>query len=95
MNPQAQLMSFLTAKRIPPVIGALAQLQVADHLAGAPLPADELAERSGAHPRSLDRLLRAAASVGVFAEDGEGRFALTPMASCCVLTCRARCVRSP
>ena len=40
----------------------------------------------GAHERSLYRLLRALASIGIFAEDGDGRFALLPIAE---LFCRA------
>jgi hypothetical protein len=80
--PSAQIMQFLTAKWVSPTIGVLAELRVADALAGGPRTADELAKQVGAHPRSLYRLLRAAASVGVFAEDGSGRFELTPLAEC-------------
>ena len=39
-----------------------------------------MARATGTHERSLYRVLRALASVGVFAEDGEGRFGLTPLA---------------
>jgi hypothetical protein len=39
-----------------------------------------LAEATGTHAPSLYRLLRALASVGIFAEDEQGRFALTPLA---------------
>jgi hypothetical protein len=39
-----------------------------------------LAEACGAHAPSLGRVLRALASVGVFAEDEQGRFGLTPLA---------------
>src|SRR5690606_10754151 len=53
---------------------------VADELAGGPLGAAELAQRVGAHAGALHRLLRAAASVGVFRSEPDGRFALTPMA---------------
>jgi O-methyltransferase domain/Dimerisation domain len=56
------------------------RLGIADALAGGPQTAGRLAERCGAHPRSLHRLLRALASLGVFAETEDGRFALTPMA---------------
>jgi hypothetical protein len=57
-----------------------AKLGIADHLATGPLTADELAARVGAHPRSLYRLLRALTHVGVFAEDDDRRFRLTPTA---------------
>jgi DNA-binding IclR family transcriptional regulator len=44
------------------------RLGIADALAGGPQTAGRLAERCGAPPRSLHRLLRALASLGVFAE---------------------------
>ena len=80
MPPQAGLMQFFTAKWFAPVIGALAQLRIADQLVDQARSADELATATGADPRSLYRLLRAASSVGVFEEDDEGRFRLTPLA---------------
>lgn len=62
------------------VVYALSEVGVADRLAAEPLPVAELAELTGTHEGALRRLLRAAASVGVFVEDDEGRFALTPLA---------------
>ncbi|WP_405059049.1 acetylserotonin O-methyltransferase [Kribbella sp. NBC_01505] len=79
-EPAEQLMGFLTGKWVPPVLGVLAELGVADEVAEKPLAADELAERLGVHATALYRVLRAAASVGVFAADDEGRFGLTPTA---------------
>ncbi|HTT10283.1 MAG TPA: methyltransferase [Burkholderiaceae bacterium] len=57
-----------------------ARLGIADLLAGGPRHADDLARTVGAHPRSLYRLLRALSHVGVFAEDEQRCFRLTPMA---------------
>jgi len=57
-----------------------AELGIADLLAGGPRTARELAAVTGAHADSIYRLLRALASVGVFAQDGRGRFCLTPLA---------------
>ena len=57
-----------------------AEMGIADRLADGPRRAEELARDVGAHDLSLYRLLRALASVGVFAEDAEGRFSLTPLA---------------
>jgi hypothetical protein len=57
-----------------------AKLGVADHLKGGPRSIAELATVTGTHAPSLYRLMRALASIGVFAEDKSGRFALTPMA---------------
>lgn len=76
------MMQFLTAKWVSPTLGVLAELGVADALASGPRTADDLAKQVNAHPRSLYRLLRAAASVDVFAEDSSGRFSLTPLAEC-------------
>ncbi len=80
MTARQELMGFLTAKWVPPVLAALAELGVADELAEKPLAVDELAGRVGAKPLPLYRLLRAAASVEVFQEDAEGRFGLTDTA---------------
>ena len=57
-----------------------AQLGIADLLAQEPQSPAALAEACGAHAPSLGRVLRALASVGVFAEDQQGRFGLTPLA---------------
>ena len=61
-------------------VSVAAELGIADLLAGRPLRVEELAEQSGAHAGALYRILRALASVGVFAEEAGHRFALTPMA---------------
>ncbi len=59
-----------------------AELRIADSLGDSAMTADELAERTGAHPQSLYRLLRALASVGVFVEDAGHRFRRTPLSDC-------------
>jgi hypothetical protein len=58
-----------------------AELGIADHLKDGPKTVDELAQVAGAHPGALYRLLRGIASLGVFAEDVQGRFTLTPLAA--------------
>lgn len=60
-------------------IAVAAQFGVADLLKDGPKSADELAQAIGAHPRSLYRLLRALAGAGVFAEEADGHFSLTPL----------------
>jgi hypothetical protein len=57
-----------------------AQLDLADVLAKGPLTADALAERVGADPAALARVLRALASVEVFEADAKGRYRMTPLA---------------
>jgi len=56
-----------------------AKLGIADLLEDGPKPIAVLASRTQTHERSLYRVLRTLASVGVFVED-KGRFDLTPMA---------------
>ena len=56
-----------------------ALLGLADLLVAGPMDADSLAEKTEADPTSLLRLLRTLASVGVFEEETEGSFALTPL----------------
>ncbi|WP_432947304.1 methyltransferase [Kribbella sp. CA-253562] len=80
MTARQQLTQYLTGKWIPPVLAAVAEFGIADELTDKPLTADELADRVGADPRALYRVLRAAASIGVFAEDSDGRFVLTETA---------------
>lgn len=57
-----------------------ARLRVADHLADGVLGLDELAERTGTHPESLYRLMRALAGAGYFREEENRRFGTTPLA---------------
>ena len=60
-------------------LAVAAELGIADLLVGGDRGVDELAELTGTHAPTLYRLLRALASVGVFAEHGGHRFSLTPM----------------
>lgn len=61
-------------------INAVAELGVADRLHAGPKSAATLAEELSVKPEPLYRALRLLASTGVFAEDAEGRFSLTPAA---------------
>lgn len=75
-----RLLELLSAKWLSQAIGVVARLGVADLVADKPLTPAELAAACEADPDALYRVLRATATVGVFAEDDKGRFALTPMA---------------
>ena len=57
-----------------------AKLGVADLLEDGPKTPVALAAATGSHPETLHRLLRTLASLGVFAEEADGRFALTALA---------------
>ena len=61
-------------------ITAVADLGVADALAGGPLSINELAGKVGAEPDALGRLLRALISKGIFARRDDGRYELSPLA---------------
>jgi SAM-dependent methyltransferase len=56
-----------------------AKLGIADLLRYGPKDSEELAEATATHGPSLKRMLRALGSIGVFAEDEEERFSLTPL----------------
>jgi len=77
--PSARLMEMLFGFTLSRSIAVAAQFGVADLLKDGPKSADELAQAIGAHPRSLYRLLRALSGAGVFAEEADGRFSLTPL----------------
>jgi hypothetical protein len=61
-------------------IWVAAELGIADLLADAPQTAEELAKKAKTHSGALYRVLRALASVGIFAQDEALRFSLTPLA---------------
>ena len=58
---------------------AATKLGLADLLSSGPKSAAELAGDSGAHPPSLECLLRALSTLGVFAITSDGRFCNTPL----------------
>jgi hypothetical protein len=57
-----------------------AKLGIADVLIAGPLTVEEIAKRVGAHVPTLRRIMRALASLGVFAKDSLDRYRLTPLA---------------
>jgi hypothetical protein len=78
--PSAQLLQMIFGFMASQAISVVAKLGVADLLADKAKSADELAQATGVKARPLYRILRALASVGIFAEDDAGRFRLTPLA---------------
>jgi hypothetical protein len=81
-SPREQIGRMVTGYWIAQAVHVAARLGVADLLRDGPRSAAELATATQTQPRALYRLLRALASVGVFAEDDRQRFALTPLADC-------------
>jgi hypothetical protein len=63
------------------LIHVAAKLKLADLLKDGPRTAAHLATATGVHAPALYRVLRALASVGVFAETKSGRFKLNPLAA--------------
>lgn len=80
--PSMAMLQMISAPWISQAIAAAAKLGIADLLKDGAKSSDELAQATATHARSLYRLLRALASLGIFAEDENGRFQLTPLASC-------------
>lgn len=78
-SPRDTMLEMIAGFRTSRAIYAAVRLKLADALREGPMDADAIAEITATHGPSLERLLRALASVGVVAHDGDGRFALTPL----------------
>jgi O-methyltransferase len=78
--PPMALIQKLTGTWVAQAMSVVAALGIADALADGPKRLDALAAAADAHAPSLYRLLRTLASVGIFSEDEDGRFRLTPLA---------------
>lgn len=81
LPPEATLMPLLCGGLVQQCIRVAARLHLADLVAAQPRTAQELARETGTHAPSLYRMLRLLASIGIFSEQSDGRFILTPMAS--------------
>jgi hypothetical protein len=81
LPPTVAVLQMLTGKWISQSISVVASLGVADHLGDGPKTSEALAKLCGAQPRALHRVLRALCTVGIFAEDAEGRFGQTELSS--------------
>lgn len=75
------ILQLMTGAYVAGAISCLAQLGIPDLVAAAPQSAEELAKKIGADPEALYRLMRATASVGVLAEEADGKFSQTPMSA--------------
>jgi len=82
LSPQEQIGRMISGNWMAQALYVVAKLGLADLVNEGPRTADDLAAATQAHPRSLYRLLRALAGMGVFAEDEHQRFSLTPLAEC-------------
>jgi hypothetical protein len=81
MDQRQQQIAFLGSwRQIGHVIHALAELSVADALASGPRTVADLATTVRCDESALYRVLRCAAAYGVFTEQQDGTFAMTPLA---------------
>ncbi len=78
--PPATLLQMMTGYWVSQALHVAAKLGIADLLADGPVDCEDLAAATDTHAPSLQRVLRALASVGVFTEVSPGSFALTPLA---------------
>lgn len=75
------LLQMMTGYWVSQAIYVAAKLGIADHLANGPIGVDDLAAVTHSDTSSLQRVLRALASVGVFTETAPGQYGLTPTAA--------------
>ena len=74
-----QMTAMMTSHWVSQAVRAVADLSLADHLAGARLTAAEVAEREGSAPTTTFRLMRACVAIGLLTADANGRFGSTPL----------------
>ncbi len=79
-SPHQQLDRMITGYWISQAIYAAAKFDLAGHLKEGPKSVEELAKATSTNSEALYRLLRALASVGIFAEGESRQFSLTPLA---------------
>jgi len=81
MDLRAQMNQLIRGYWTTQAIFVAADLGIADMLTDGPRTPDELGQMAGVAGDMLYRVLRALASIGIFNEDSDGRFALTPLAA--------------
>jgi hypothetical protein len=75
------LFELIMGFRVSQLIYVAAKLDLAGLLAAGPQTVEALAQATGTQAGALYRVLRALAGYGLFAEDAQGRFVLTPPAA--------------
>lgn len=77
---RSAVLQMIEGYRVSRLLYVAAVLGIADRLAERAKTVEELAQETETHSFSLYRVLRALASIGVFSEDDDRRFHLTPTA---------------
>ena len=81
LPPPAAMFALIMGRCVSQLIFVAAKLELADHLKHGPRTVEELAAAAEVQAPPLYRVLRALASVGIFAEIKNRRFKLTPLAA--------------
>jgi methyltransferase family protein len=74
---ELQMWRLLLGSKTTQAIAVAAKLGVADLVAAAPRTVDQLAQETKTHAPSLRRLLQFLTSLGIFAEDANGKYRQT------------------
>ena len=81
LSPSEVMRNLTIGYWVARLVHVAAKLKLADFMKKGPRTIEDLAAAAGVQPQPLSRILRALASVGVFAETKNGRFTLTPLAA--------------
>jgi hypothetical protein len=76
---ESHMMALLCGSNTTQAIAVAARLGVADLVAAAPRTVDELADETKTHAPSLRRLLQFLTSLGIFAEEADGKYRHTAL----------------
>jgi hypothetical protein len=80
--PTARVLDLAHGAAHTHILGALARLRIADHVADQPRSLADLASATGAVPDRLDRLLRAATVLGLVRRTAAGMITMTEVGAC-------------
>lgn len=75
----AAMLQMITGYWVSQTVRAAAELSVMDHVAAGASTAEQVAARESSDARTTYRLMRACASLGLLAYEGDRRFAVTPL----------------
>lgn len=78
-TPRQELFSMISGYKATQALYVAAKLGIADQLVNGSTSADQLAEKVGANPKALLRLMRHLAALGIFTQDESKKFGLTAL----------------
>jgi len=79
MTPSSRVLQIAMGYRLSRALQVVAKLGVADLLKDGPKSAEDLATATQTNPDALFRVMRVLAAMGIFAQIGPRKFALTPL----------------